>query len=205
MYSNTDICKMALGLLEEAPVTSYDDDTSRVGNLCRVHLPISRDTLLRSHPWNFAVERASLAADSTAPTSGFAYRYAIPADCLRVLPLEYNAEQNGGPIRHAIEGRYIATDWEAPLKIRYIKRVTDASQFDVLFVDALAKTLAGRLASYITGKQSYGERMMQMAAEAVKQARLLDALEGTPDDPDNLDFAYARWGFDPIGTNFRGE
>lgn len=205
MYSATDICKMALALLEEAPITSYDDDTGTVANLCRIHFPITRDVLLRRHPWNFAIERASLAADSTNPATGFAYRYQLPADCLRILPLEYMAEQNGGAIRHVVEGRYIHTDAEAPLKVRYVKQVTDTTQFDVLFVDALAKTLAGRLAGFITGKQSYAERMMAMAQDALKEARLLDALEGTPDDPDNLDFAYARWGFDPIGVNFRGD
>jgi hypothetical protein len=205
MYSETDIANLALGLLEEALITSYADDTGAVARLCRLHYPITRDTLLRAHPWNFAIARASLAADSAPPSSGWLYQYTLPADCVRLLPLQTEAQFNGYPRRHVVEGGKVLTDHEAPLKILYISRATNTALFDPLFVDALAKGLAARLASFVTGKQSYAERLMQMAQEALRVARTADGMEGTMEDPAADDWALARWGFDMTGTAYRNE
>lgn len=201
-YSETDICNLALGMLDEAMLTSYVDDTGKVGRLCRLHYPLTRDALLRSHPWNFAIKRASLAADSVAPVSGWSYAYTLPSDCLRLLPLQYKSAQGGYLLEHVIEAGKILTNQEAPLPVVYIANVT-TDKFDALFIDALSKSLAVRLAQVITNKSSYTDRATQLANEAIRMARTIDGQEGTPEPAADYDFALARWGYDVNGLGAR--
>src|SRR5690606_18101386 len=111
---------------------------------------LRRDALLRAFNWNFAMKRASLPALADAPTWGYTYQYQLPSDCLMpvqvgeyyVIPgmADYIGGTDDEPFR--IEGRTIATDWSAPLKIRYIRKVTNSGEFDALFVEALAADIA---------------------------------------------------------------
>ena len=90
MATEVSICSNALRKLGDDPITSLTEDTERA-RLCNAFYESSRDSLLRSHPWNFAITRATLAKLSSTPAYGFAYQYALPTDpyCLRVLEMEY--------------------------------------------------------------------------------------------------------------------
>ena len=202
MFTETDICNMALGLLDEAKITSYTDDTGPVARMCRLHYPILRDTMLRKYRWNFAIARTSLAANSDAPASGWSYSYDLPADCLRLLPVQYESRHGAKAFEHVVERGKILTNVEAPLKIVYIARV-DASAFDPLFADALAKALAVRLCNAITGKSSYLDRLTISERDALTAARNIDGMEGTPEPDEDWDFALARWGYDVNGLGSR--
>src|SRR5688572_14318061 len=61
--TKTDVCNLALGHLGGGPpfIVDVDTDTSKEGRLFRQYIDSSRRWVLRSHPWNFATERASLA------------------------------------------------------------------------------------------------------------------------------------------------
>jgi hypothetical protein len=182
MTSKTAIMNGALDLLEEDPLLSPDDDRAAARWLNRNYAMV-RDGLLRSHPWNFALWRASLAAlassDASAPAWGWTYGYQQPTDCLRVIPLTRSGYANSPPIPHTIEGRMIFTDTSGPLKIRYIRRIEDETQFDALFTQAFQATLAFRAASLITGKQSYAQALREAAREAVEAAKDADVQEGS--------------------------
>ena len=82
--TETDIANMALIMLGQQPITSLDDSNNRAV-LANKRLADVRDSVLRAHPWNSAVMRASLTADGTAPTWGFDKRYALPADFVRMI------------------------------------------------------------------------------------------------------------------------
>jgi hypothetical protein len=179
--SDTEICNMALDLLEEAPIDSINDDRSVARWFKRNFWPAAW-TLMRRHPWNFALSRAKLTTLATAPAFGFANAFAIPADCLRVLPLSADGTENGREVPFKVEGDVILTDADAPLTLRYISRVASTGLFDNHFADALAANLAMKASHFITGKQSYAERMGQMFQAALADAEIIDALEGTPDD-----------------------
>lgn len=182
MADEADIYNMAFDLLDEEVVIDPDDDRAPVRWMKRNFAPV-RDAILRRHPWNFAVARASLAAMADAPAFGWCYQYQLPTACLRLLPLTCYGKLNGDPIPHEIEGRRILTDAKAPLKIRYVERVEDTGRFDPLFTQLFAAELALRAANWITGKQSYAERIAQMVTQLNEQATLLDGLEGSPADP----------------------
>ena len=192
MADETDIINAAFDLLDEEVAIDPSDDRAPVRWMKR-NYPLVRDAILRRHPWNFAVARASLPELSDEPAFGWKRQFQLPANCLRLLPLTWQGKMNGEPIKHEVEGRRILTNAEAPLKIRYIRRVEDTSLFDPLFVQLLAAELAVRAANWITGKQSYAERLGQMVAQLNEQATLLDALEGSPADPIDSDLIAVRY------------
>lgn len=191
MPSQTDIINMALDLLEEEPMLDPDDDRAPIRWMKR-NLQPAIDGMLRLHPWNFAVRRKALSAETGAPVSGWKRQYVLPPDCLRVLPLN-DGTLLGRSVPYALEGRRILTNAEAPIQIVYVGRPDDATVLDALFVQALAATLASRAANWITGKQSYAQALRQQAQELILQAQMVDALEGTPADPEADDFVMGRF------------
>jgi len=176
--SRIDIYNMTLDLLEEAPATSLSDGRPVTGWLNR-NYPTARDGELRKHSWNFALARASLAADTMAPVFGWARAFTLPADCLAVTPLTLEGTQNGAPIPYEVEGNKVLTDATAPLRLRYIARVENEGQFDPLFVEVLVAKLAFKMGHWLTGKRSFAERALATYQDALAAARLADALEST--------------------------
>lgn len=175
--SETDICNLALSHLGEAPIESLNED-STAARACALNYETTRDGVLRSHRWNFAQTRAALAQLEATPAFGWSYAYALPADCLRVL--EVNDSEVGDVISgpFIIEGRNLLTD-ETSVNLVYLRRITDVSQFDVLFIEALALKLAVVLSEKIrgtTGKTA--ELLSAYDNKTAPLARRVDANEG---------------------------
>lgn len=176
--SRIDLYNMTLDLLEEVPVTSLTDGNPATNWLNR-NYETARDGELRKHTWNFALARASLAADSAAPPFGWLRQYTLPADCLAVKPLTAEGKQNGALVPYELEANKILTDALAPVKLRYIRRVGDEASFDPLFVEVLVSKLAFKMAHWLTGKRSFAERALTIYRDTLSAARLADALEST--------------------------
>ena len=124
---------------------------------------------------------------------GWVYRYPIPSDCIRMLPLRQNGSFEGRLIKHEIEDGYILTDTGTSLQSRYISKFTDALRFDPLFKEALAARMAAKLAHWLTGKISASDAMAKAYNTAIEKARLADSLEGSderPADDDVIDQRY---------------
>lgn len=191
VQSEAEVMNMALDLLIEAPITSPTDDRP-VARWMRRNYPTIRDALIRRHPWNFAIERRQLAADAAGPEYGWTYRYKLPADVIRVLPLTANGEFNGDPVPHILEAGYVLTNKAGPLKVRLLVRVNEPARFDPLFTNALVHLLAMKAAHWMTGKQSFVQLLQGPARDAMNDAQLIDSLEGTPEDPADNDILNAR-------------
>ncbi len=176
--SRIDIYNMALDLLEEAPATSTSDGKATTNWLNR-NYATARDGELRKHPWNFAVARAELPKEASAPAFGWASQFVLPPGCLMVMPPNAGGAQNGAPIAYEIEGNRLLTNASAPLRLRYVQRVENEGEFDPLFVEVLAGKLAFKMAHWLTGKRSFTDRALQIYQEALAAARLADALEST--------------------------
>ena len=181
MATEVSICSNALRKLGDDPITSLTDDTERA-RLCNAFYETARDSLLRSHPWNFAITRASLTRLSSTPAYGFSYQYALPTDpyCLRVLEMEY--QDYIFKIENlATEGRVLLSD-ESTAKILYIGRITDTALFDSLFVDTLTAHLAVKLAYPITNSTTLQAQMHKLYQAKLSEARSVDGQEGFIDD-----------------------
>lgn len=174
MASEVDIANRALQKLGAESIASLtqDSENARACNLC--YEPI-RDAELRAHPWNFAIKRASLAADSTAPEFGYDAAYTLPSDCLRVLPPDPYVNYN--TMDWQIEGRKILTNDGAPLEIRYIKRETDPNQYDSLFIECLSSKIAVELSEKLTQSNSKGAAAREDYVRSIREAKKMNAFE----------------------------
>lgn len=174
----TDICNLALDILKEGPIGSIDDARPTAEWLKR-NFAQSRNALLEETEWNFAIKRVSLPADATGPDFGWSYSYTLPADCVRVIPLTANGEDEGDPIPHSVEGGKILTDRAAPLKLRYVFRTEDYARYPATFIDALSARLATKMAHWLTGKSNYVTIAQGLYNDAMRRAWLSDAVQGT--------------------------
>ena len=178
MATEVSICSNALRRLGDSPITSLTEDSER-GRLCNAFYEPSRDAILRSHTWNFAINRANLAKLSTSPAFEYANQFALPTDpfCLRVLKMEF--EDYEFKIENlAGQGRVLLTD-EGEAKIIYIARVTDPSLFDSMFVDVLTAKLAVDLAYPVTNSTTLQAQMQNLFERKLSEARSLDSTEGS--------------------------
>ena len=114
--TDLDICNLALAKLNVNPIASFADGT-RQARLCSLWYPAARDSMLRSHPWNWARTMQVLALSSFVPVN-LAFKpdpwfqseviytgsYPLPADCIRV----YRAAPYNYHFR--IVGRSLYTD-----------------------------------------------------------------------------------------------
>lgn len=169
------ICNLALGKLGAQPILALTEDSDNA-RACNRVFDQCRDLLLRKHPWNFAVNRATLAMLSTPPAYGYERAFQLPSApyCLRVLEL---MEERTTGADWKIEGRSLVTD--APTaRIKYIARVTDPTQYDPEFVMALALLLAAEVAIPITSETSIAKSMFELYQAAVGDAVGSDAREG---------------------------
>ncbi|WP_448953071.1 hypothetical protein [Labrys neptuniae] len=187
----TQISNLALDYLDEAPLTSIDDNSAVARWFKRNFWPVAW-SLMRKHPWNFASTRAMLPASATAPAFGWTYAYDVPADCLRVLPLTIDGREDSRSVDHKVEGTQILANEPAPRPVRYIRRVDNTGQFDQQFTDVLAVALAQKAAHMITGKASYAAQLGQTLQTIMQDAQAIDALEGTPDEPEDDFWIRAR-------------
>jgi hypothetical protein len=180
MASEVDICNRALQKLGAKRITALSDDSvnARACNSAYSHV---RDAELRAHPWNFAIARAELAADATAPDWGRANAYQLPSNFLCMVN-DY-PEDNDNSKDWVIEGRKILTDDSDPIYIRYIKKETDTSQFDSLFVEALATKLAFELCEEITQSNTKKEGLRQDYEQVIRNARRMNAIEKVSSEP----------------------
>lgn len=186
-----DIWNMALDLLHEAPVSSPAEDTS-VRLWFTRNFATTRDGELRKFAWNFALARKQIAASVEAPAWKWSYKYDLPGDCLRMLPLRHNGALNGTLIPYELEGDAILSDARAPLKLRYIRRVETVGLWDPLFVDVVVARLAAKLAHWLSGKSSHAQIAEQIYERTLREARQIDAIEQYQEDLDQNDVIRVR-------------
>jgi hypothetical protein len=177
MATEVDICNLALGHLgDSATIASLKppEGSAQAEHAARFY-PISRDTLLEGHSWNFATRR-STPPMVTNPISQWQYAYALPNDCMDVVAVIDPASENDYVTRASAsdnpgwQGNYapsvsaglyvpqpftVETDANgsqilftnvANALLRYQAYVTDTSQFSALFTLTLSWHLASMLA-----------------------------------------------------------
>jgi hypothetical protein len=177
MASQTDICNVALSHCGTRSKIASIDEGSTEASACLTHFALARDSLLRTFDWNFARLTASLGA-LQSPPSRWAYKYALPVDCLRLRRL------NDAPLLLLPETFYeVAADKDStgayinvilanvsPVSAIYTARVTDPGRWDPGFTDAVTYDLAMRICIELTGKEERLARLAQMRQAAIREA-----------------------------------
>jgi len=177
--SETAICNMALGRIGAQRINDFGTATSNEGIQCRLQYEATRDALLRSHAWRFALARAELSANSTTPAFEYDYQYDLPADCLRVVEL-YDSDST-----FQLEGRRLLVNDETA-SIVYIRKVTDPTEFDSMFIKVLATALAVELVMPLTKGQPLRDRVAGELAQMLSGARLANLVETNTTGRDDM-------------------
>lgn len=177
--SAIDLCNSALQRVGAASITSLSDNSPEA-RACSVAYDSNRTDELRKHPWNFAIKRAILAPDATAPLFDYDYAFTLPSDCLRLL------RPNTARLDWQIEGRKILTNDGDTLYIRYIYDCQDAAQFDASFYNVVSAAMAVDICEKLTQSNTKKASLAQDYKEAVAKAKKIDAFESGPEDaPDD--------------------
>lgn len=148
MSSQVAICNMALVRLGQQRISSLSDSDVNA-EMCSLYYEQTRDELLSSYEWSFAVERKELAEVAGDNFTDFDYKYALPTDYLTVLTQISSEDYSDIEDLWRIEGKYLFSDL-SPTYIKYIKKVLEATELPPLFVEPFYLRLATKMSSKIT-------------------------------------------------------
>lgn len=176
LQTKIQIWNMTLDVLREAPLAATTDTKASALWLNR-NYDQQRDFLMESMLWKFALARANVAADGTAPAWGWSYQYTIPTDAMRIIPPTENGEWMGTPLRYEQEGSKLLMNIAGPLPLRYITRITNEGNFTNGFVEMLSLRLARKMAHWMTGKQSMVETINKQLQETYDVVRTTEAVQ----------------------------
>ncbi len=196
MLSVIDICNKALSLINISSISDLAEASAQA-RACSFHYEISRDSLLREHPWGFARTFSTLAQTGSSHPH-WDYVYALPPEYLygiNIFPADNNTVPSSGeifqedvPEQFLIEAayRYELANMEGGRVIlsnvpnammEYIKRITDVTLFDATFVDTLTYKLASDMAMPLTGDSRLSAYYNERFVQALQHAKVLSANE----------------------------
>lgn len=171
--TDLEICNSALIKAGSEKIITLADNNKRAITVS-TQFPFVRDLLLYSYPFKFSRSRAVLTVDPTPPPFGFAYKFALPADCLR--PLSIGCDRT----KWEVEEGYILTDRNSDLNLEYIKRITDSTKFDAMFSEVFATYLAFDISFQLTQSSTFQEKLEARVNEMLRSCRSYSAQQGTP-------------------------
>lgn len=170
--SNVAIANRALQKLGAKRIESLTENSPNARSINAAFAQV-RDMELRRYDWNFAIKRASIAADGSDSTWGNWNRYSLPNDFLRLI----RDNETGIEVDWKIEGIYILSADASPLQIRYIARIEDPNYYDPLFVAMFAGRLAMEVAIEISGGTSKKDSVAADYKTDLEEAKKLGAFE----------------------------
>lgn len=209
--TQTSIANRALQILGAPPISSLQENSRGARAMNNAYNPVLQSELRKNY-WNFAIKRASLAADAVGPSFGKSFYYTLPADFLDLAPpdmvfgvagggtLAGNQILAGTPIISGspivdwqIEGGKIASNQVSPLNMRYVSSGVTESQFDPCFDEAFSCALALMTVEEITQSNTKWQNIATLYDNAIEIAKKRNAFEGRPVQPPTDTFVIARF------------
>ncbi|MBI2798969.1 MAG: hypothetical protein HYX63_01580 [Gammaproteobacteria bacterium] len=173
MASKVSICSNALLMLGVNPIASFDEDSQGAVLASNLWEDVKNATL-RSHPWNCATKRVSLAPESTTPAYEWPYSYLLPGDWLRTLSV---GEETEDPAFVMENGRILFD--ESELKLRYVFKNDDLTTWDTLLILAQTTAMAVAFAYPVTKSAALQTSMETTLAQVLQKARGVNGSEDT--------------------------
>ena len=128
-----DVCNRALSRIGAVRISALTD-TSASAKAAAACFPSVPDWVLRSWRWKFAIKRQAITAPTPADETGWAWRYALPPDCLALAV--------NGDAGLLVEGSVVLSNQDEPSWVRFVTQVTDPAQWDPAFAEALSWKIA---------------------------------------------------------------
>lgn len=170
--SKTDIVNSGLIKIGAEPILSLNDD-KKSARLAKNRYDPARRAVLRLHPWNCAVKRETLAPLTEEPDFGFTHQHQLPADCLRVLAVNWDDSPE-----YRIEGRKLLIDSDT-VELKYIFDLEDTAEMDSLLAEAIGAYLATDIVYALTQKSSMTDMAQKIFDKILRKARTVDSQENS--------------------------
>lgn len=168
--SSTAIANSALSKLGADRIISLDDD-SRPARLLKEQYTKILEDLLRSHPWNFALVRTTLAVLTSTPDFEFDFEFQVPSDCLRLLETDLDDQD------WRLEGSLLRANSDE-VGVLYVTKAVYPGQYDANFSEVFACRLAHEACYALTQDPKLKEQLWKEYKEKLANARAFDAQEG---------------------------
>lgn len=197
MSTQTGLINRALVRIGKARIASFEEQSPSAQAVRDIWNDV-RQSAIRAHPWNFAIRRTSLSPVDGTPPFGWTYRFRKPAaqndhqGWLRTLGVYEDADEAVVPAWDA-EGPYILADVDL-IYLRFVADITNVSNWDPLFAEALSLKLASELAVALANSSQLHDTLGQLAERAFARARAVDGMDGKPIDIPMGTWEQARFG-----------
>ena len=143
--TSTEICRQAILRVGSA---NLFEPFGEPMVLAQSFYEVTRDELLSDFQWSFTRSQISISKDAANPSTGYAYRYAIPAGTGQIIRVN-NIDDSENSAKWEVVGGYIHTDLPTPITLDYTSKITDPAKFPPIFVHILTVTLAIKLNSMV--------------------------------------------------------
>lgn len=172
--SSIALCARALLKIGCRSITSFDEGTAEAEISGNMYEPI-RDALLSSNPWTFATAQRTLTRLEAQPIADYDYAYQLPGDFLRALSA---GAGRGHGLDYRIHERRLHTN-ATEVVLTYIFRPLE-SEFPPFFDQALIARLAAEFCIPMTDSTSRFDALLKNAEIEFKRAKLVDAMQESP-------------------------
>lgn len=179
MASKTEIANWALTKVGERRVADIETTDNIAAIAINDIYDRTRDALLTSYPWNFAIKRASIAKNANSPEWEYTNAYTLPSDFLSLLKIKNDPDYR---IENFEDALCILSDEGSPLKIRYISKITAEGLQDPLFDAALAAELAVQICERLTQSNTKKQILIAERDAVVASAFASDAIQDPPQE-----------------------
>lgn len=198
-FSRTSLANRALDLTGQDTILDLDTSTTATGKLVQRNFEPVFLRCLRKADWNFAIKRVSLAQVSPDPVNQYAFTYALPADCFKILLVfpRFSA--------YKVEQKYILSD-ESELILKYVsdEAIQDPEKVDPCFAEYFAHELAVAISYRITDSSVLRTELRTEAERLFKESAALFSQEGVDDEMPDSPWISTR-GFIPADGTIRIE
>lgn len=177
MATKVDIANKALTKIGLDTITKLDEGTVQARRVNAV-FDTTLDTLLQIYPWNFAMERKTLALLSDQPEFEYTYQFQLPTNPYCLKPIELYDNNINKIYDWIVEGRKILCN-ESVVYLRYIKRVTSIENLSAAFVEMFACYLAREVSQKMSGIAKLKTELSSDFKYWYSQAKLQDSSAGT--------------------------
>lgn len=180
--SEADIANMALSHLGTGTIETLTENSVEAQQ-ANIWYDFARVQTLEDFDWTFARQRGSLSEHGDAALEDeWAYRYAFPADAVRLRKLVNPAGRDDDPVPFELnlsedgKERTILTDLEDAVAV-YTKDIQNTALFDHHYILALSYMLAHYMAFALTGNDTVAEKMYNLYVRTLRMAKASNANE----------------------------
>lgn len=163
--NQTEIANLALRKIGQARITDINQGSNEA-ELILDSWTNARQTLLRLHPWNFALRQAQLTASSTTPLFHWRFSYPLPSGYMRLVSNNGIYAGTKLPCWEVAGGAILSNESKA--EIVYVFDEDNCALWDSQFVEAFSFQIAAMIApSLLKDAGSSAALMMQNKLNAL--------------------------------------